>query len=122
MNIFVVFEVSDKIDLVQEKLFQKEYFDFWISNKILYPFPNNCVWKKNSDLLTGLKDIENIIDELNNSGNQIILKSCIVLSAQPWEGKASEDKISAVIARKGQEPHTAESLSNVQPPSKTSDE
>ncbi len=116
MNIFIAFEVSEKIEIVKEKLTENGYFDFWISNKIWYPFPSNCVWKKDSDLSTCLNDVENVVNELNNNGHKIILKSCIVLSAQPWEGKPSTDKSEVMIAKKGEQPRSSESIKYVEPP------
>src|SRR5688572_24930021 len=92
MNVFVAIEVSDRQQEVIKKLIAKGYASRWNvlnDNSVYYPLPSNCVWQPNIELQKAYQDVESIITEINsNSISKIVLKSCIVIPAAPWIGKA----------------------------------
>lgn len=89
MQALIIFDVNDNnTEKVKAALKNKGYYTVWITTdiKITYYLPNNTVWKPNIELSMALKDINNVIEDLKKSGNNIILQRCIVVSASPWDG------------------------------------
>jgi len=88
MNIFVVFDVSEKLADVKAELRRNGYYASWVSNSISYDLPENSMWKVEAELVEGKNDVEKAINTVNaNSGSNIRLLKLIVLQATPWVGK-----------------------------------
>jgi hypothetical protein len=87
MNAFIVFDVTENATKeVVDELHRLGYWQAWLSDGVKFNLPLNCVWKPNSELQTGLKDIETVIEKLNlnREDPKIKLLRCIVLSNTPW--------------------------------------
>ena len=88
MQALIIFDVDHGTEEVTTKLRNMGYYTTWITSntKERYYLPRNAVWKPDVELNVALKDIQNIIRELNNIGRNIALQRCIVISANPWDG------------------------------------
>jgi hypothetical protein len=91
MSPLIVFELNDmsKLDLVKSELLKIGYYNSWLTDKqISYTLPFNCMWKVSAELSTAIKEIQGVIELLNQkeTTNAIILKRCMVFSNTPFAG------------------------------------
>ena len=88
MNPFIVFEINipSEMQIVKNALTPLGYYSAWNSNGQRYEFPSNCMWKVNAELQSALDDLQNVINNLNQTRgtNPIQLLKCVVLSNTPW--------------------------------------
>lgn len=94
MNVVIIYDVSSSHEEVKQKMLQKGYHDNWQANNQIYYLPNTTLWKPNIELNIAMTDIQNVIAEINSNiiqfllagTQQVQLKRCITLSANPWMG------------------------------------
>jgi hypothetical protein len=86
MQALIIFDVNTRNTEVKQGLRTMGYYGAWVTDKVTYTLPNNVVWKPDIELSAALKDLQNIINDLNNRGIRINLERCIVVSAHPWDG------------------------------------
>ena len=91
MSPLIVFELNDmsKLDLVKNELLKIGYYTSWVTDKqINYTLPFNCMWKVSAEQTTAVKEIQGVIELLNqhDPNNGIILKRCMVFSNTPFAG------------------------------------
>jgi hypothetical protein len=88
MNACIIFDASGRLTEIKTSLKSKGYWASWSGNGLTYHLPQNSLWKPNCELSQAKSDIIGIIAGLNLQfpGENIILKRCIVLPVNPWDG------------------------------------
>ena len=92
MHALVNYDVTDKHPEVNAGLQKLGYFDYWTNDedgkKVRYNLPDTTLWKRDTELGEGLKDIQGVIATINKdiplAKDKVVLKRCIVTSVKPW--------------------------------------
>jgi hypothetical protein len=90
MQVIITYDLNTGHSEVKAHMKSKGYLSAWSYNDVNYYLPNTTLWKKDTELSTAKKDLEETKTYLNQTPQfqflQIIIERCIVTSANPWDG------------------------------------